>query len=178
MKIYSVTEVLGKYFDWSSIPEDVLANACKRGSAVHVACGSYAKLGYAIRLPDEWVGYFNSFIKWYESNVAECLLVEERFTDNDLGFTGRQDFIFRMKTDEVVLTDIKTPLAEQPTWKCQLAAYDHLATKIGGFKLDDILSLRLHPDGGPAKGIRYKGSRAAAFNAFLSALNAHRYING
>lgn len=176
MKIYSVTEVLP--FDANAIPDDVLANACKRGSAVHVACASYTKLGYAMRLPDDWMGYYNSFLSWYESNVDQALMVEQRITDKKLGFTGRPDFVFYMKTGEVVLTDIKTPLAEQPTWKCQLAAYDHLVTEIAGLKLDDILSLRLHPEGGAAKGIRYNGSKAAAFNAFLSALNAHRFING
>jgi hypothetical protein len=178
MKIYSVTEVLGKYFDWDSIPAAVLAQACRRGSAVHVACGGYAKLGYALSLPDEWKGYFNSFVAWYKLNVDQVILVEKRFTNQALGFTGRPDFVFKLQTGETVLVDIKTPIVEQPSWKCQLAAYGNLVTEIGGIKLDDLMSLRLSPQGGTAKGVRYNGSWAASFNAFLSALNAHRYING
>lgn len=178
MKIYSATEVLGKYFDWNLIPDDVLAAACERGTQTHKGCHSYAVLGYAIGLPKNCNGYFKSFGNWFDQNVKNTVLSEMRFTDMVLGFTGRPDFVFELNTGEIVLVDIKTPLAESPTWKCQLAAYDHLLERIGGLKVDDILSLRLHPEGGAAKGKRYKGSRAVAFNAFLSALNAHRFING
>ena len=178
MKIYSVTEVLGKYFDWNSIPETALANACRRGTDTHTACHSYAMLGYVIGLPGDCEGYLKSFINWYDQNVVETLMAEERLTDKRLGFTGRPDFVFILKTNEIVLVDIKTPLAEQPTWKCQLAAYWYLIENQKHIQLDDLMSLRLQPDGGPAKGVRYRGSRAVAVNAFLSALNAHRFING
>ena len=178
MKIYSVTEVLGKYIDWGKISDYVLAAACLRGTDTHFACHSYVKLGYAIKLPTDCIGYYESFVNWYHGCVFKTILSETRFTDPNLGFTGRPDFVFELDNGEIVLTDIKTPLAESPTWKCQLAAYEHLVDKIGGLEVDDIMSLRLHPEGGPAKGKRYKGSRAAAFNAFLSALNAHRFING
>ena len=178
MKIYSVTEVLGKYIDWGKISDYVLAAACLRGTDTHFACHSYVKLGYVLNLPENCKGYLKSFTDWYDANVKKCILAEKRFHDSVLGFTGRPDFVFELDNGEIVLTDIKTPLAESPTWKCQLAAYEHLVDKIGGLEVDDIMSLRLHPKGGPARGKRYKGSRAAAFNAFLSALNAHRFING
>ncbi len=178
MKIYSSTEVLGKYFDWDKIPEDILAQACERGTDVHSGCAMYAKLGYAGSHAPDRMGYIKSFRDWFDRNVEEVLLVEKRLVDEKLGFKGKPDFVFKLITGEVVLQDIKTPLAEQTTWKCQLASYWWLVENEAKIKLDDLMSLRLRPDGGPALGVRYKGSRLAAFNAFCSMLNGHRYIYG
>jgi len=178
MKIYSVTEVLGKYFDWRLIPDAVLALACQRGTDAHTGCSMYDQLGYVFSVPEAARGYVDSFIEWHKRNVFKTLLNEKRLNDKELGFTGRPDFVFELDTGEIVLVDIKTPLAESPTWKCQLAAYHHLVTEIGKIKLDDTMSLRLHPEGGPAKGKRYGSRRIEYFNYFLSALNSHRGIIG
>ena len=138
----------------------------------------YAELGYAGPLADDRVGYVKSFINWFDQHVKKVLLVEKRLTDKKLGYTGRLDFVFLMNTDEKVLVDIKTPLAKQKTWECQLASYWWLVENQAKINLDDLMSLRLKPDGGPALGVRYEGNRLAAFNGFLSILNGHRYIYG
>ena len=111
-------------------------------------------------------------------NVKKVILYEKRFTCKKFWFTGRLDFVFELKTDEIVLTDIKTPLAESKTWKAQLAAYDFLTEREGGVKCDDIMSLRLKPDGGAARGVRYGNGKLRHFNVFLSALTAHRNLIG
>ena len=178
MKTYSVTEVLGKYVDWSLIPDKFLAAACQRGSDVHLACSMYAKLGYTLGVPSTLEGYVLSFTDWFDANVKTVLLNEKHLTCTKFHFTGRPDFVFLLNTDEIVLNDIKTPLAESKTWKGQLAAYDYLVENYGGIKSDDMMSLRLRPDGKPARGVRYGQDRLRYFNYFLSALNAHRGFIG
>ena len=178
MKIYSVTEVLSKYVDWSKIPAALLALACQRGTDTHTQCSLYASLGYFLNPPTECLGYIESFRVWFDQNVKNVLLNEQRFTCQKFGFTGRLDFVFQLNTDEVVLIDIKTPLSESKTWKGQLAAYDYLVKNYGKIKSDDMMSLRLRPDGKPARGVRYGGDKLRYFNYFLSALTGHRGFVG
>ena len=175
MKIYSVTEVLGKYFDWSKIPDQILAKACQRGSVVHSGCAAMALGGYVGRVPELYSGYLHSFDQWFTANVVETLLCEQRYTCMSLGFTGQFDFVFKLYSGELALVDIKTPAALGSSWGCQLAAYDYLL-KLEDITVDCILSLRLKMRGGPALGERYEGNRANDFNVFLSALNAHRNL--
>jgi len=177
MEIYSVTEVLGKYFDWSRIPDQVLAEACKRGSLVHSACAARALGGYVGRLPGMYAGYYESFCTWHKNNVKATMLCEHRLTCDRLGFTGQLDFVFILNTDEKALVDIKTPAALGKSWKCQLAAYDYLLEQIP-LHVDTLLSLRLKMSGGAALGERYEGERVSSFNVFLSALNSHRNLIG
>ena len=174
MKIYSVTEVLGNWFDASKIADDVLAAACLRGTDTHTWCAGYSKGGYMLPPRSEIAGYCESFKNWFDANVTHVLLVERRLTNSAAGFTGKPDFVFELASGEIALVDIKTPAAENKTWKCQLAAYDALVE----WSVDALISLRLRIDGKPAIGRRYEGSRLTAYNAFLSALNAHRFING
>ena len=177
MKIYSVTEVLGKYFDWSKIPDQILAKACRRGSIVHSACAARALGGYVGRVPELYSGYLHSFDEWFESNVFKTILCEHRITCNRLGFTGQLDFVFELISGELALVDIKTPAVHGSSWACQLAAYDYLL-KLEGITVDCMLSLRLKLRGGAALGQRYEGNRANDFNVFLSALNSHRNLIG
>lgn len=175
MKIFHVTEVLGCWFDWSRIPDRVLAVACQRGSAVHLACSGIAKgFNFGMSVPDEWRGYIESFEFWYNQNVVNVVLVEKRFTNEKLGFTGRVDFVFDIITGERVLVDIKTPAAESKAWGCQLAAYDSLIQDVGKIKLDGMMSLRLKKDGGQALGKRYEQNKSERLRVFYSALTACR----
>lgn len=178
MKIFHVTEVTGRFSDWDKIPKDTLENACRRGSAVHLACTSHVNFGYCLSLPDEWQGYYDSFCNWYEQNVWRTFFVEERIVDEVFGFTGMLDFLFALHGGEIVLTDIKTPLAESKTWKAQLAAYGYLLREVKKFRFDDMMSLRLNPNGNGAKGVRYGGHESEYFSYFLSGLNACRGLMG
>lgn len=170
--------MLSKYVDWAKIPAAILAWACQRGTDTHTQCGLYSNLGYFLNPPAECLGYIESFQCWFDANVKKVILYEKRFTCKKFWFTGRLDFVFELNTDEVLLTDIKTPLAESPTWKAQLAAYDYLVENEGHIKCDDIMSLRLKPDGGAARGVRYGNGKLQHFNTFLSALTAHRNLIG
>ena len=175
MKIYHVTEVLGKYMDWSSIPDQVLEHACRRGSWVHRACEAVALDYYFERKRSDNFGlYVKSFQKWFDITVDGVLAVEKEITCKALGFKGRLDFLFVFKTGEHVLVDIKTPVALLKTWACQLSAYEYLLST-EGFSVDAVMSLRLKADGGAALGKRYLNV-AQDFAVFTSALNAHRSL--
>lgn len=175
----SVTQVLAKYQDFSRVSEDRLALACERGTAVHNFCAAHAQ-GLWIPKPREYAGYCESFQRWFDAYVDEVLLVEERLIDETLGFLGHPDLVARLKHDKhPTVIDYKTPVALNPIWAAQVAAYKHL-TKIRLPELrwpDRCASLRLDPDGRLAKFKDYADS-ARDLQAFLNALTAHKYFLG
>lgn len=175
----SVTVVIGTvfrhWFNFDNVSETVLEAAQKRGVGVHSACAGIA-LGFPpFGVPPEYQGYIDSFLRWRDMMVDDFLLAEERLVDADLGYHGTPDLLIRSKQDEIILPDLKTPTALQPTWKWQLPAYDHLVSKNKGLKIDRCGALRLHPEGKAASMHYYEGrDRRRNFMVFLSALNVYR----
>ena len=175
MKLLHVTEVLGKYVNWSRIPDRRLYEACQRGQIVHAACGASALGGYVAPLPDAYAGYFKSFRRWFDHNVKRVLMAEQTLTNGNFCFTGRPDLVVELINGLVLLVDLKTPLAESKTWRVQLAAYWYLLDKPKIITVDSSASLRLKPNGAEAVAVRYD-DWLADFDIFLSALNAHRAL--
>lgn len=176
MKILHVTEILGKYVDFSRVADQVLFEASQRGQIIHRCCGAYALGGYVAPLPDHLAGYFKSFCRWFDANVKRVVLVEKTMVDETLGFTGRPDLVVELFTGHILLIDIKTPAAVNKAWRVQLAAYTYLLNQIY-IKVDGAASIRLKSSGGEAVANRYD-DWLADFNVFLSALNAHRFLIG
>lgn len=178
--IYSVTEVLNRYQDFSHVPPDRLFLASERGTAVHDACLLKIARGIPpMNISDECEGYVLSFQRWFERYVAEVILTEERLVDADLGISGQIDLFCKGKSS-YLLVDLKTPVTKNKSWRLQLAGYKHLLNnqfpeipekeiKVG--------SLRLHPEGKAPKMDWYEESYLQDFNYFLQALNLHRYFN-
>lgn len=171
IKYPSVTTVLAKYQDFGNVPEDRLALAIDRGKAVHAYCAAYAQSLWMPE-PKEYAGYCLSFRRWFDMMVVEVRSVEEQFVDEVLGFTGRPDFTGILKGDTgLAVTDWKTPLAINPMWDAQTAAYQHLTKAVRRG------SLRLDPKGKPAKFKAYSNN-TGAFQAFHAALIAHKFFIG
>lgn len=175
MKTIRVTEALSPFCDFSMIRPEVLEAAAARGTAIHSYCTAYAQ-GLWAPLPLNGDGYCESFKRWMGLYVAEVYFAEVELTDPLLGFTGHPDLGVKLTDGRRVIVDIKTPATEQKTWKAQIAAYKHLASReypeigfTGG------MSLRLSKDGLSAKGTVYE-SGPEDFAAFLSALNCFRYF--
>lgn len=174
LTIPSVTEVLNPWVDFSHVPPDRLLLASERGTRVHAACEAYA-LGIwsPIDSIEEDIRYYVwSFRRWFDTQVAEVLLVEARLTDDRLGYTGQIDLAVVLRTAEVVIVDLKTPVTKSKSWRLQMAGYLNLyprASKAG--------SLRLNPEGKVPKMDWYDGSAAQDLAVFLSALNCHRYFH-
>jgi len=176
MKNYHVTEVLGKYINWSKIPDLRLFEACQRGQIVHTACGALALGAWVRALPEEYSGYVKSFERWFNNNVKRVVIVEQTFVSKSLGFSGRPDMVVELINGLLLLVDLKTPIAESKTWKFQLAAYQYLLHE-AGIKTPAAASLRLRANGSEAIAVRYD-DWLNDFNIFLSALNAHRSLIG
>ena len=179
MKLLHVTEVLGKYVDWSRIPDLHLYEACQRGQIVHAACGVSALGGYVAPLPEAYAGYYKSFRRWFDHNVARVIMAEQTLVDSNFGFTGRPDLVVELINGLILLVDLKTPIAESKTWRVQLAAYLYLLNKHfdTGKLVVNSASLRLRANGAEAIAVRYD-DWLADFDIFLSALNAHRALIG
>jgi hypothetical protein len=170
----SVTEVLSPWADFSRIPPDVLDAAAKRGTAVHNACFAYAA-GLPVIESSEITPYLDSFKRWFDLVVAEVVLCEQRITDDKFGYHGEPDLLVRSKHQEIILTDIKTPVTKMKTWRVQLAAYNNLCEKYTGINIHRVGSLRLSPDGKTPK-MDYYDYQSQDFNIFLSCLNTYKYF--
>jgi predicted transglutaminase-like protease len=83
-----------------------------------------------------------------------------------------------MMDGQYALLDLKTPLAGSRTWFAQIAAYKRAAIE-NGYKVDNAGTIQADPNGGTAR-VKWlsdtKENELMAFNAFLGALNAHRYF--
>lgn len=174
-KYPSVTQILSKYQDFSNINSDTLDRACERGTAVHKACAAYAK-GSWIPCPAEWQGYVDSFIKWFNLMVINIHLIEQRFTYETYGYTGQPDFIVTLKGDDrPTVVDNKTSASFKHIWAGQMAGYLHLVRKIAKLNAWRCITLRLSQDGNMPLVDSYSENKRD-LQAFLSAVNAHRYF--
>lgn len=174
----SVTKVMGPFADFSKVPKAVLAHAAARGTRVHAACAAIAQGVFVLPPGDEEAPYVESFQRWFDAAVVEVVASEVELVDEDLGFCGHPDLIVRIEGDKgLSLPDIKTPATKNKLWRCQLAAYRHLAETNGYHPIDRIFSLRLKKDGGRAIVDEYD-KHPNDFQGFLAALSAYRYFNG
>lgn len=178
MKLYSVTEVLSPWSDYSSVPPDRLAAAAERGKRIHAAAA--AKLTgtfLVVPLHPEDAGLWESLSSWMDSEISDVFDVEPELIDEKMGFIGHPDLLCCVRKRYCVV-DWKTPQTEQPTWKIQLGAYVHLAIQARKY-VSPVwrgMAVQPHPEGKPAKATPYLGT-AQDLSIFLSALNAYRYFN-
>jgi hypothetical protein len=170
----SVTETLQAWTDFSKIPADVLQHASERGTAIHDLCSRIAK-GEFVMPSAEYRPYVDSFNLWFELMVADVLLAEERLYDAAWGYHGQIDLLCKLKTTQIALIDLKSPVTTQKSWRVQLAGYTNLCT-VAGFKLDCCGSLQLSPQGKMAKMSWYKDG-AGDFNIFVQCLQIHKFFN-
>lgn len=179
MKYFSVTKVLEPFIDFSMIPPDVLNHAAARGTRVHNIClNVYAAGVPVLMVPEEVKPYFESFRAWFDDYVSKTIWIEEEFIDDAFGIVGHVDLVCILIDGRVVVVDLKTPVTEGPTWKAQLSAYRYLVNKQTDIEIPEkngCMSLKLKPNGRPAKAIPYQYS-GDDFAAFMSALNAYRYF--
>lgn len=176
MEYPRVTSIIAPWSGLDKVPEATLQYAADRGTRVHEICARIAAGEFVMSIDKDILGYVQSFRKWFDSQVAGVLMCEERLNDEVLGYTGQIDLVVMLKEGIVTLVDLKTPVMFYPTWKMQIAAYRNLLQK-EGILPERTGSLQLHPEGKTPRMKWYEDS-AADFNAFLSALNVHNYING
>ncbi len=175
MEIFTVTQVLSKYQDFSAVRPDRLQAAADRGTNLHAAFAIHALGLWLPDLPADERGYFQSFEGWFKRYVVRVIAVEEKIVDEKLGFSGTLDFVGELAMNgsgEISVIDWKTPVRVGKTWDAQVSAYLHLAKK---YKAKSAGCLQLNPGGDTAK-LNLVEDPDMAFAAFLSGLNAHRYF--
>lgn len=128
-----VTEILRAFTSYDQVPKQILDNAAARGTTVHALCAGIAKGAW---LPDgmigaEYLGYVNSFKQWMQAQVVSFDIIETRYLDEDLGYSGQLDFVITGSDGRKYLVDLKTSSKPQKTYPIQMAAYDRLLKKHG-----------------------------------------------
>lgn len=171
-----VTEILKPFTSYDQVPKDILERAAARGTSVHAICAGIAKGAW---VPDgmidpEYLGYVKSFQKWAAAQVKEFMIVEKRYLDDGMGFTGQLDFVIRATDDEVYLVDIKTSAKPQKTYPVQMAAYEYLL-RLNGVKVKDAMLVYLNKDG-EFPNIDLVEDFTDKFYIFTAALDCYTYF--
>ncbi len=174
----SVTQVLSPWQDFSKIRPDVLEEAKLRGSLAHSLFAAYALCLWIPSVPENCVGYFDSFKRWFDATVAKVVAVEKRMVHPVYHYTGQLDLLCQIKGDkELTLLDHKTPLALYKSWQIQCVAYKKLAD-LEYSNITRTGSLRLSRDGKLAKLAEYSGTVERDFSVFLNCLSAYNFFRG
>lgn len=174
--ILSVTQIIKPWVSFEGIPKHILAAAAERGTAAHDGCFSIARGQYPGPLADNVQGFVTSFERWYDSQVQDVILLEQRLVHPAYLYHGEPDLIVRLKTGKVALIDIKTPLMAARSWHIQVAAYRELG-KANKTKIDAAGTIQLDRDGMVPK-IIWSKDTGADLAIFLQMLNIHRYMKG
>ena len=119
------------YTGYEHVPTHILEKAAIRGTKVHALCAGIAK-GHWIpdgMIGEDLLGYVQSFRQWSDEHVDEYLIVEKRYSDEELGYTGQVDFVIKGKDGKSYLVDLKTSAIPQKTHAIQMAAYERLLWK-------------------------------------------------
>jgi hypothetical protein len=163
-----VTDVLSPFSGIRQVPQDILNNACKRGSAVHdIIEGIQDGIG-AVNVNPLYIGYVNSYEFWAEGK--EFIEKPPRFFCEELQITGECDCIYK-GPEGLILVDFKTPVRESKTWPLQGSAYCYLARR-SGYDIKRLEFVKLEKDGKGPKVFVYEEK----FDLFLKCLEVYRYF--
>lgn len=172
-----VTEVLNYFTNYDKVPKQILEGAAARGSSVHALCEGIAKGNW---IPDgmigeNLIGYVNSFKRWAASQVKEFTIIEKRYADEVIKYTGQIDFVILSHKDELFLVDIKTSASPQKTYPIQMAAYRNLLRN-QGIEVKGVMLVYLSKTGEFPE-IDYIEDTQEQFHVFMSALDCWHYFN-
>ena len=172
-----VTEILRAYTSYDQVPVDVLQRAAARGTTVHALCAGIAKGNW---IPDgmigeELLGYVNSFKQWAQAQVEKFVIIEKRYVDHDLKYSGQLDFVVEGKDGKLYLVDLKTSANPQQTYPLQMAAYDSLLKK-NGIEIHAAMIVYLNKNG-EFPNIHFIEDLRREFSVFISAIYCWNYFN-
>lgn len=172
-----VTEVLHPYTSYNEVPQNILQHAAARGTRVHAICAGIANGAWITNeaMGEECVGYVRSFEQWFDQYVEEVLLVEKRYIDKVLGYTGQIDFLIRAKNGTRCLVDLKTSARPQKTYGIQMAAYSNLLDS-EGIMVDRSMLVYLNKIGDEAKVVE-ASTWHKELHVFKCALTCYKYFH-
>lgn len=172
-----VTEVLRPYTNYDLVPSTILKRAAARGSSVHALCAGIAKGAW---IPDGMIDeelrkYVTSFKMWADAQVSKFIVVEKRYMDDELKFSGQLDFVIMGTDNELYLVDLKTSAKPQKTYPVQMAAYNHLL-QIHHIKVKGAMLVYLSKTGDFPE-IHLIDDMSQELHVFLSALECWHFFN-
>ena len=147
IELPSVTTIMEplKNRSYSGISESVMEKAAQRGSDVHNSIENYIKFDI-IDIPDEYKGYFDAYLKWWNTFHPEVIASEAKVYHKLLRYAGTIDLVLNIN-NEIVLVDIKTTATlKEDLCGVQLEGY-YQALKSHGILVDKKAILHLSSDG-------------------------------
>lgn len=147
IELPSVTTIMEplKNKAYGGISDTVMENAARRGSDVHNSIENYIKFDI-IDIPEEYKGYFDAFLKWWNTFHPEVIASETKVYHKLLRYAGTIDLVLNIN-DEIVLVDIKTTATlKEDLCGVQLEGY-YQALKSHGILVDKKAILHLSSDG-------------------------------
>lgn len=176
MEYPRVTEILRAFTSYDQVPKHILDNAAARGTTVHALCAGIAKGAW---LPDGMIGeahlgYVNSFKLWQQAHVTSFDIIETRYIDEVLGYSGQLDFVIKANDGKLYLVDLKTSAKPQKTYPIQMAAYDRLLKK-HGIVVEGAMIVYLNKTG-EFPDIDFLPNMDAEFHIFSCALDCWNYF--
>ncbi len=172
-----VTEILKCFTKFDQVPKDILENAAERGTRVHNLCAGIANGEWIpeAMIPEELRGYVNSFKQWSEAQVTKFIVIEKRFKDDNLIFSGQLDLVILGSDNELYLVDLKTSARSYKTYPVQMGAYEHLLN-IHQIKVKGAMLVYLKKDG-EFPDIDFFEDLTEERNTFFAALTCWNYFN-
>lgn len=172
-----VTEILKYFTNYDQVPKQTLEKASARGTSVHALCSGMAKGAWIpdAMIGEELIGYILSFKMWSQAQVLEFIIIEKRYTDEDLGFCGQPDFVIKGTDGKLYLVDLKTSSRPQKTYPLQMAAYKRLL-KVHGIEVEGVMLVYLNKDG-QFPDVDLLENIDEETQVFISALHCWNYFN-
>ena len=172
-----VTDILRPYSSYDTVPQDILFRAATRGTIVHGICAGIARAAWTPEsvIAEELRGYVSSFRQWREAQVAEFLVVEKRYVDDTLGYSGQIDFLVTCTNGNNYLVDLKTTAKRQKTHPVQMAAYRNLL-QVHDKPIKGALIVYLDKSGA-FPDIHYMSEFGRELHAFQSALDCWQFFH-
>lgn len=155
-----VSEVIGKFKDWSNVPEDRKERKRRIGTEVHQAIEDEIKGDFPL-LGEETQGYYGSYLKWKESLDVRFFSTEVRYFCDEKRLTGKIDALVypfnEFMIDLPILVDYKCTASEmKETWMMQAHLYAYLIATNGIVISPYYLFIKLDEAGGIPRVYRYE----------------------
>ena len=165
-----VTDIVGYLSGIYKIPDYVLSKAAARGSFVHNVCDAIIDDLTYPEVPEEYQGYIDSFMQWFNLIEGCEFLKPDRFYCDELMITGECDLILS-RPGRNTLIDFKTSVDESKSWVIQGSAYCYLARK-AGIEIDAIVFVKLNKNGMEPECFTYEED----FDLFRKCLQVYRHF--
>lgn len=177
MEFPRVTQILRYFTSYEHVPAATLERAASRGTSVHAICAGLAKGAWISddMIKEELLGYIQSFRLWKNSQVKEFIVVEKRYTDKDMEYSGQVDFVIKGVDEQLYLVDLKTSAKPQKTYPIQMAAYD-LLLNLHDIKVIGAMLVYLNKNG-EFPDIHLLDDMTEEISVFKSALECYKYFN-